>query len=201
MMLIRNIISLVQPLAVLSLAYLLTACDDGSGPKKVVDEQPKAAVMELVWSDEFDTDGAPDVRNWTMETGYGDNGWGNQEWQLYTNDTSSENNNVRVEGGNLIITARCSRAETAPAECTNGAFADKTGIITSARINTKDKFEFKYGNAQARIKTPAGKGTWPAFWMLGAVFPEQPWPGAGEIDIMEMHQFYSNNRTTHFTIH
>ena len=119
-MLIRKLISHFRLFAILPLGFLLVACDDGSGPEKIVDEQPKAAVMELVWSDEFDVDGAPDVRNWTMETGYGDNGWGNQEWQLYTNDTSSENNNVRVEGGNLIITARCSRAETEPAERVRG---------------------------------------------------------------------------------
>jgi len=205
-MLSKRFSHLIRLIAIISLSYFTVSCGDGEGPAPVNDTAappPPSEAYTLVWSDEFDVDGAPDVKNWRMETGYGDDnsGWGNDEWQLYTDDTSSENNNVRVEAGNLVITARCSKAETAPAECNDGAFAARTGIITSARINSKDKFEVKYGNIQARIKTPPGKGTWPAFWMLGSVFPEQPWPGAGEIDIMEMHQFYSNDRTTHFTMH
>ncbi|MCW9079819.1 MAG: hypothetical protein OQK74_11700, partial [Gammaproteobacteria bacterium] len=62
-------------------------------------------VYELVFADEFDTDGAPSNANWTIETGYGPNGngWGNNEWQLYT--TAPEN--VRVEGGNLVLEAQC----------------------------------------------------------------------------------------------
>ncbi len=77
----------------------------------------------------------------------------------------------------------------------------RDGTITSARINTKDKFEFKFGTVQARIKPPVGEGAWPAFWSLGAVFPETPWPRAGEIDFMEMFNAFSDDRTTHFTMH
>ena len=33
---------------------------------------------------------------------------------------------------------------------------------------------------------PAGVGTWPAFWMLGANRPQVGWPASGEIDIAEM---------------
>ena len=183
------------------LAFISVGCGDGDGPAPVVDPTPPAAELyTLVWADEFDVDGAPNVKNWRMETGYGpdDDGWGNNEWQLYTDDTDSPNNNVRVENGNLVITARCSVANTAPEQCNT---AVRNGVITSARINTKDKLEIKYGNIQARIKTPPGKGMWPAFWSLGSVFPDTPWPRAGEIDFMEMHQFFSNDRTTHFTVH
>lgn len=42
-----------------------------------------------------------------------------------------------------------------------------------------------YGKLEARIKVPAGGGTWPAFWMLGDTHPTVPWPWSGEIDIME----------------
>ncbi|WP_452221242.1 PKD domain-containing protein [Lacinutrix salivirga] len=38
----------------------------------------------LVWSDEFDTDGAPCGENWSYEIGTGNNGWGNGEAQYYT---------------------------------------------------------------------------------------------------------------------
>ncbi|NND88980.1 MAG: glycoside hydrolase family 16 protein, partial [Flavobacteriaceae bacterium] len=57
--------------------------------------------------------------------------------------------------------------------------------FTSARLKTKDKFEFQYGRVEMRAKLPTGGGTWPAFWMLGADIDSNPWPGAGEIDIME----------------
>ena len=51
----------------------------------------------------------------------------------------------------------------------------------SARINTKNKFDFLYGSASARIKLTAGAGLWPAWWMLG----NGNWPETGEVDIME----------------
>lgn len=147
---------------------------------------------ELVFSDEFNSGDAPDPSTWNIETGYGpeDPGWGNNEWQLYTDLPE----NVRVEGGNLVIQARCS--EENAADC-----GVRDGTITSARINTKDKFEFKYGKIEARIQPPVGEAAWPAFWSLGAVFPDTPWPRAGEIDFMEMHNAFSNDRTTHFTAH
>lgn len=51
----------------------------------------------------------------------------------------------------------------------------------SGRIDTRDKFEFTYGTAAARIKLPVGPGLWPAFWAMG----KDQWPDTGEIDIME----------------
>jgi len=51
----------------------------------------------------------------------------------------------------------------------------------SGRINTRQKFEFTYGTASARIKMAAGAGLWPAFWSLG----QGKWPDCGEIDMME----------------
>jgi len=58
----------------------------------------------LVWSDDFDVNGAPNPANWTYDLGTGDNGWGNGELQTYTNNAD----NVIVEDGNLIITAKTS---------------------------------------------------------------------------------------------
>jgi len=79
--------------------------------------------------------------------------------------------NIKVENGSLIITAK--------AEQLSGA------QYTSARIRSQDNFEFQYGRVEIRAKLPTGEGTWPALWMLGADLPTNPWPGAGEIDIME----------------
>ena len=127
---------------------------------------------------DFNTAGPLDTSVWNFETG-NNNGWGNNEAQYYTED------NAIIEGGNLVITAK--------AETTNGF------DYSSSRITTKDKFEFKYGRIEARAKLPEGGGTWPAIWMLGATFPEESWPGVGEIDIME-HAGNQQN-TIHGTLH
>ena len=42
-------------------------------------------------------------------------------------------------------------------------------------------FTYTYGYAEARVKVPAGKGLWPAFWMLPVSYNSRP-----EIDIMEI---------------
>jgi beta-glucanase (GH16 family) len=51
----------------------------------------------------------------------------------------------------------------------------------SGRIYTRERFQFMYGSASARVKLPAGPGLWPAFWAMG----NGRWPDTGEIDIME----------------
>jgi hypothetical protein len=121
----------------------------------------------LVWADEFNADGAPDASKWSYNIGRGDNGWGNNEAQYYTDDAD----NVRVENGSLIITAK--------KEPFGGA------EYTSSRIVTENKFEFTYGRIDIRAKLPTGGGTWPALWMLGEDYATNTWPGCGEIDIME----------------
>jgi len=114
---------------------------------------------KLVWQEEFKSDKL-DESVWNFELGAG--GWGNNERQFYTKD------NHKLEGGNLIITAK------------------KEGEkYTSTRITTKTKKEFKYGRIEARAKLPTGQGIWPAFWMLGSNISEVGWPKSGEIDILE----------------
>ncbi|MEO2052944.1 MAG: glycoside hydrolase family 16 protein [Allomuricauda sp.] len=131
------------------------------------DEQTVSRFTELTLSEEFDTDGAPNSSIWGYDIGTGENGWGNQELQYYTDRAE----NVQVRNGVLLITAQKEDFEGSQ--------------YTSARLVTKDKFEQQYGRFEARIRLPYGQGIWPAFWMLGADIDENPWPGAGEIDIME----------------
>jgi beta-glucanase (GH16 family) len=121
------------------------------------------AAYQLVWSDEFDGSSL-NTSNWTYETGGG--GWGNRELQYYT-----AGGNCTVSGGILTITAKKENL---------GGYA-----YTSTRIRTKGLREFKYGKIEARLAVPKGQGLWPAFWMLGANFPNTLWPECGEIDIME----------------
>jgi len=118
---------------------------------------------DLVWSDEFDTDGAPSTSAWAYDLGAG--GWGNGELQTYTDNAE----NVSVADGVLKITAK----------------ADGSGGYTSARLKTQGLYEFTYGRVDVRAKLPTGGGTWPAIWMLGANFSTAGWPACGEIDIME----------------
>ncbi len=138
------------------------------------------AQAALVWSDEFEgaAGEAPDPANWNHETG--DHGWGNQELQNYT--TSRDNSALDGEG-NLVITAR----------------QESDGGYTSARMTTQNNVQHAYGRIEARIKVPTGQGVWPAFWMLGADFPDTPWPDSGEIDIME--HIGSEPGTVHGTVH
>jgi beta-glucanase (GH16 family) len=128
-------------------------------------QDPITDYTNLVWSDEFNTDGAPDTSKWGYDLGAG--GWGNGESQYYTNSA----NNVIVEGGNLKITAK--------AQNLSGS------NYTSARLKSENKFEFKYGKVEVRAKLPVGGGTWPAIWMLGENYATNTWPACGEIDIME----------------
>ncbi|NIB42955.1 family 16 glycosylhydrolase [Pseudomaricurvus alkylphenolicus] len=127
------------------------------------------ASSQLLWSDEFDSGSAPNSAVWSYDLGAG--GWGNSELQTYTNDAA----NVRVEGGNLIISAQ--------EQILKGGRRQ----FTSARVKTENKLTFKYGTIEARIKTPnVADGLWPAFWTLGNNFGEVGWPDCGELDVMEM---------------
>ncbi|HTE12102.1 MAG TPA: glycoside hydrolase family 16 protein, partial [Chitinophagaceae bacterium] len=111
--------------------------------------------------------------------------------------------NVRVTGGTVNNEQQAYVDSAATVYIAHGAAAEgaengalilqphfSPGFITkegksfdfiSGRIDTRNKVDFTYGTASARIKLTAGSGLWPAWWMLGA----GRWPDAGEIDIME----------------
>lgn len=132
-----------------------------------------------VWSEEFEYTGAPDPNNWTYNLG--DDGWGNNELQYYTNSLS----NAEVKDGVLTITARKE--------------VHGNSDYTSARLVSKNKGDFLYGRAEIRAMLPAGRGTWPAIWMLPTNLAYGAWPKSGEIDIME-HVGYDPN-VVHFSVH
>jgi Glycosyl hydrolases family 16 len=120
----------------------------------------------LVWSDEF-SGSSISAANWGFDIG--NNGWGNNELQNYTNRTQ----NARIENGMLVIEAR--------RENLGGS------AFTSARLKTQGKQSFGINTwVEARINAPEGQGVWPAFWMLGESISTIGWPSCGEIDIMEI---------------
>jgi len=116
---------------------------------------------------------SPDPQVWNHELG--GNGWGNGELQTYTNSTS----NAQLDGaGNLVITARKVDA-TGP----DGIARE----YTSARITTQNKIILQPGSyAEASVRAPVGRGTWPAFWLLGTDIATAGWPAAGELDVLEV---------------
>lgn len=137
---------------------------------------------QLIWADEFDTDGPLDSIKWFHQTLFPTgNSWFSGEIQHYTDRVD----NSYVEDGKLHIVAK---QET---------YTDQgvTKQYTSARLNSK--FAFTYGRVEFRAKIPSGEGTWPAIWMLGQNinengaywqtqgFGEEPWPDCGEMDILE----------------
>jgi beta-glucanase (GH16 family) len=132
-----------------------------------------------VFQDEFDVNGAPDASKWYYDLG--SSGWGNHELQNYTNLLPNANN----AGGYLNITAI--------KEVSNGM------NYSSARLLSKGAGDFLYGRVEVRAKLPAGRGTWPAIWMLPTDFAYGAWPNSGEVDIME-HVGYDPNKV-HFSIH
>lgn len=136
---------------------------------------------KLAWSEEFNYTGLPDTSTWNFETYGNKTGWGNNEKQFYTDRDTL---NAYVSNGTLKITARQKTRENKD--------------YTSARLSTAKKKIFKYGRFEIKAKLPAGKGTWPAIWMLNND-KTVGWPGCGEIDIME-HVGYDKD-TIHGTIH
>lgn len=143
--------------------------------------QVDVVYKDLVWSDEFNTNGALEINNWFHQTQLpGGGSWYNNEEQHYTNLIT----NSFVEAGALKVVAK-------KESYTNQGV---TKQYTSARLNSK--FAFKYGRVDVRAKVPTEAGTWPAIWMLGknvnedggyfdATYGVSNWPACGEIDIME----------------
>ncbi len=155
------------------------------------DEEEKLDLsgMKLVWSDEFDseTKTAPSETNWTHEIWA--KGRVNNEQQAYKKDLKY----AYVSDGTLKIVAK-----------------KENGSWNSARLKTEDAdgtHSWKYGYFEARLKMPAGKGVWPAFWMM----PHDPtgnsgdgayggWPRSGELDIMEFSPGTTGNKV-YSTVH
>lgn len=117
----------------------------------------------LVWQDEFDYQGAPNPKKWSYDAA--DSGKWNQELQIYTKFRA----NSFVKNGLLTISA----------------IKSKAGKWSSARLFTKGKKDWTYGYFEIKAKLPAGKGTWPAIWMMPTKNSYGGWPSSGEMDIME----------------
>tara|TARA_R110002049_G_scaffold181457_3_gene348893 strand:- start:21 stop:872 length:852 start_codon:yes stop_codon:yes gene_type:complete len=157
-------------IAILTFTIFLCSCDT---KENELDSSLDASEgYHLVWSDEFNVDGLPDSNKWLFDTEANETGWYNNELQYYANNRIE---NAKVSNGKLMIIAR---KETLVDASDYGGQA-----YTSARLITRGKANWTYGFMEIRAKLPCGLGTWPAIWLLGD--SNIPWPGNGEIDIME----------------
>ncbi|MDT7726404.1 MAG: hypothetical protein QOI21_2980 [Actinomycetota bacterium] len=138
------------------------------------------AGFTTTWSDDFTgaANSALDTGTWRYDAGPGSS-FGTGEIETTTTSTS----NVYQDGnGHLAIKALHSGT-------------DPNAGWTSGRIETQgDGFGAQPGGVvrmqasiqQPNLSTANGAGYWPAFWMLGAPLRVGiPWPGSGEVDIME----------------
>ncbi len=147
---------------------------DGPPQTEVTD----GGTWSLVWSDEFDVDGAPNPANWGYEMGF----VRNQELQWY------QPSNATVAGGLLTIAAQ--KVSMPNPNYVAGSSDWKTNRqtinYTSTSMTTSGKHDWQYGRFEMRAKIDTRTGSWPAFWMLGSGVG---WPQSGEVDIME---YYAN---------
>jgi hypothetical protein len=132
------------------------------------------------WSDDFNGAANTGLNTGTWRYDAGE-GWtfGTGEIETMTNSTA----NVYQDGsGHLVLKALHSGT-------------DPNAGWTSGRVETQaDGFGAQPGGVvrmqasiqQPNVTTTNGAGYWPAFWMLGAPLRVGvPWPGSGEVDILE----------------
>ncbi len=138
---------------------------------------------KLIWHDEFDGNGSVDEQSWNYERGF----VRNHEYQWYQPQNAYKLDGILVLEGRLDSIPNPRYQEGSGNWQRNRPFAR----YSSASINTRGKFSFKYGHMEVRARIPAVMGSWPAIWTLGN---EMEWPSNGEIDVME---YYHVNGIPH----
>ncbi len=118
---------------------------------------------KLVWEENFESE-AIDGSVW----GYTRRG--NADW------AKTQSDDVRCyafRDGNLILRG-----------IVNDDLKADTSAYLCGGLSTQGKKEFKPGRIEVRAKLQAGRGAWPAIWLL-PYDNDAKWPNCGEIDIME----------------
>jgi len=130
---------------------------------------------ELVWNDEFNTEGPPDASKWNFEQGF----CRNQELQWYQKE------NAVCRGGLLVIEARKERVKNPNYTAGSGDWKKQREVAeyTSASLNTWGKTAWTLSETMivVRARLTPDAGYFPAIWTTG---PGE-WPYGGEVDLME----------------
>ena len=158
------------------LTALLGSCKS-SAEKSIEEAIQVPSGYELIWHDEFNSGAKPDAAYWSYENGF----VRNEELQWYQEDNAS------IQDGHLVITGKKEKVNNPnfEAKSPNWKKNREQSAYTSSSINTRGKFQFKYGIVEVRAKIDTASGMWPAIWTLGI---EKGWPSNGEIDMMEYYQ-------------
>ncbi len=135
---------------------------------------------DLVFEDEFDGTSL-DKSKWNPTYNWG---------HTHNHRAYCVEENVIVKDGKLMLKGEAKKHPDAPATAKfNGS--DVPVDYTSGAIDTRGKFEVKYGYIEGRFKAPWQAGTWPAFWTL-----QDGWPP--EIDILEIP---ASRKQHHYYLH
>lgn len=111
------------------------------------------------WEQDFTELTALNSDIWSHQDSYRVPGWNNIE-SIYT----SRPKNVRLEDGVGLIIEAHREPYTHPEDPSKTLYEYTSGRIRSV-VTDSEGFTFEYGKVEATIKMPAGKGTWPAFWL------------------------------------
>lgn len=144
-------------------------------------EMPDLARWTLAFEDDFDHLALWDGRTGTWEPHYP---WGartnNDELQYYIDPRPGRDAAAlaplapfgTAEGALIIRASQISQQHRAAA----GGLRYASGLLTTAK-----SFSLTHGYVEIRARVPAGRGLWPALWLIPL---DQSWPP--EIDIMEV---------------
>jgi len=133
---------------------------------------------ELIFSDEFNqSDGSvPNPKYWTCPPR------SNSGWSRWISNSPQV---TFIRKGALVCRA-----------IPNPSLDTDTAKMLTGAIFTKDKFEFRYGKVEVRMKTNLRRGNFPAAWLRTWASKQQPL--YSEIDIVET---FGNRKSAAHTVH
>lgn len=132
---------------------------------------------EMVFQEQFDQKSVTEISNRWRHAYYWDDrtlsGNGEQQYYIEPNWAGSTMSPFKI--GNNVFTIVADKVPSTLRSKT-GNLPYSSGMISSERL-----FSMQYGYFEIRAKMPAGKGFWPAFWMLPV---DGSWPP--ELDVVEI---------------